>query len=126
MENNLGQNNLEKNSTTEELSPTPETSTQPQTEEKQNGGVVGIIIIVVLVVVGGLYYWGANANDDEAVIFDESATAENILEAPDNQADALSNQGTSDEVSAIEEDLNLTGLDELDAELKAIEKELNF
>lgn len=88
------------------------------------GPVVGTIIIVAVLVIGGLYYWGAQLNKQVAV--DETVTGEQIAAEPDASTEALGEQGTSDEVDAIEDDLNLTDLDDLDAELGNIDAELGL
>lgn len=97
---------------------------QPMEDGKQVGPVIGAVIIVAVLVIGGLYYWGAELDKQTAV--DENLTGEQIAAEEDIATQALSEQGTSDEVSAIEDDLNLTDLDDLDAELGNIDAELNF
>jgi len=87
--------------------------------QKSAGPVIGIIIIVLVLVFGGLYFWGKRVTQEP--------TPEAIMNMPDSQLETLGTQNTSDEVTAIEEDLNATDLENLDAELGDIEKELgNF
>lgn len=88
------------------------------------GPVVGTIIIVAVLVIGGLYYWGAQLN--KQAIVDETLTGEEIAAEVDTSTEALGVQGTSDEVTAIEDDLDLTDLSDLDAELGNIDAELGF
>lgn len=95
---------------------------QPDNQEKSFGPLIGIIIIIVLLVIGGLYYW---FNLDIGTERDEM-TAEEILAEKDLKLEALEQQGTSDEVAAIEEDLAATDLEGLDAELEQIDQELGL
>jgi len=98
---------------------------QSPAPEEKGGGVgplIGIIIIVVVLVVGGFYYWGESLNEKPA----DEMTAEEILEQEDAAADALGEQGASDEIGAIEEDLDATDLESLDQELSDIESELEL
>lgn len=87
------------------------------------GPAVGTIIIVAVLIIGGLYYWGAQLNKQA---IDDTLTGEDIAAQADASLDALSEQGTSDEVDSIEEDLNLTDLDDLDAELDNIDAEFGL
>ena len=99
-----------------------ESGAAPQTKGSQAGPVIGSIIVIIVLVLGGLYFIGQKVSKDG--IFEPSP--EEILNESDLILETLENQGTSDEVSAIEEDLNATILEDLDAELQNIESELNF
>lgn len=92
--------------------PTPQA-----TANKSSGPVIGIVIIVVVLVLGGLYFWGER-------IVNEQPTPEEIIGAPDQTLENLNMQGTSDEINAIESDLNATNLQNLDSEVRDIESEL--
>ena len=87
------------------------------TQNKSAGPIVGIVIIVLILVFGGLYFWGQRAV--------EEPTAQDVMNAPDYALDSLAKVGTSDEVPAIETDLNGTDLNNLDTELGDIDTELN-
>ena len=95
---------------------------QPDNQEKSFGPLIGIVIIITLLVIGGIYYW---LNLDIGAGRDEM-TAEEILSEKDPQLEALQQQGSSDEVAAIEEDLQATDLEGLDAELEQIDQELGL
>ena len=86
---------------------------QNTTEEKPKIGryIVILIIIVILVVVG--YF----------VVKDYQNRVSDISE-PDLKE--LRTQGTSDEISEIEKDVNLSDFGELDKELEQIREELNI
>jgi uncharacterized protein HemX len=76
--------------------------------EGSAGPVIGIIIILAVIVLGGLYFWGQRTN--------ETAQEEDNLAA---ELDEIGNQSSSDEVTAIEADLQSTDIESLDAELNA-------
>ncbi|TSC62855.1 MAG: hypothetical protein G01um101448_736 [Parcubacteria group bacterium Gr01-1014_48] len=97
---------------------------QPQTppqKQGQIGAVIGIIIIIVVLALGGLYVWGARLNK---VTEPNGETAEDIMNSSDPTTDNLTTQGTSDDLSAIEDDLDTTSLDQLDAEMNSINAEV--
>ncbi len=73
--------------------------------ENNNGGstglIIGAIVIIAIIILGGLYFWGQRADDSDAV------------------TDTINTPNTSDEAAAIEADLNVTDIENLDAELNA-------
>jgi hypothetical protein len=93
------------------------------TEEK--GPVIGLVIILLVIIIGSVYFLyqrqapipeGELPTVDEVTTITEVATLTTITE-----------QGTSDEINAIEEDLANTDIDTLDedlAELDAVFDEL--
>jgi hypothetical protein len=93
----------------------------PEEDKKQTGSLIGIIIIILIIVIGGFYFWGQKL--DEVSI---EPTAEEILAEEDVLSEALETQGTSDELTDIEADLESTNLDDLDAELSDIDLELTI
>ncbi len=78
------------------------------------GPVVGIVVIVLILILGGLYFWGEKLNQENG--YGEPATTE-TSEAPDAQTEGLSQQGSSDNLSDIEADLQSTNTADLDAGL---------
>ncbi len=89
-------------------------------KEKSASGVIGTIIVVVIILIGAVYLF----NSREPTILGDKIPTEEITTAPDAQKESLLEQSTSDNVSAIETDLDTTNLDGLDAEFQAIEAEL--
>ena len=94
---------------------TPNVTKEEASPEKSSGPLVGIIIVVVLLIIGGYYYWTTQVDrgdtqTQESAISPETAS---IIES-------LQTQGTTDEISDIEDDLNSTDLENLDAELDDI------
>ena len=100
---------------------TPETT---QTPRKPVGPVVAIIIILLLLALGALYVIGgrvAERADKKAA----EPTPADIAAEQDPALESLQNVGASDELSAIEADLNATNVNTLDVETGAINTELN-
>ena len=98
-----------------------------QKGQSQVGPVIGIIIIVIVLALGGLYVWGTQLNrteNSESEVGPTNQTAEDISQAPDPTLDNLQTQSTSDELDTIEDDLDTTSLQGLDAEMNAINVEL--
>ena len=102
-----------------------QTSTTPTIHQnKEVGPVIGIIIIVVILVLGGLYVWGARLNKTEQTNSGGEQSAQDISQAQDPALDNLKTQGTSDNLSAIEDDLDTTSLNGLDTGINDINIEL--
>ena len=88
---------------------------EPQAPKKQYGPLIGIIIIVVLLAIGGLYLWGMQLmKGDEMMPAAES----------DQVTEDLRNYNSSDDINAIEADLNATSIDNLDSGASEVEGEL--
>ena len=85
------------------------------TNKKSVGPLVAVIIILVLIIVGGLYF-----------LKERSSQPTYVPEVPagDNVTDALNQQGTTDDLSSIEADLNATDLNNLDQGAAAVEATL--
>ena len=96
---------------------------------KQLGIILGVLIVLLVLILGGLYLWGSTMSTgvlETAPEVEQPAPAENNEPAntsDDAQVQALDTVSTSDEISAIEADIENTNLDELDAELDAIDAE---
>lgn len=97
-----------------------ETSPNPMgdgKEDKSFGPLIGIVIIVIILILGGLYFWGQQVGEE---------SLEELAPSADEVIGTLEMQGSSDELIDIEDDLNITDLDNLDADLDAIESELGL
>lgn len=96
---------------------------------KQLGIILGVLIVLLVLILGGLYLWGSSMNTNLQEPAPEVArpTPEenNEPESPTAaaQVQALDTLSTSNEIEAIEADIESTNLDELDAELEAIDAE---
>jgi uncharacterized protein HemX len=100
----------------------PPVMNYPQVQKTSSTGpIIGIIIIIVILVLGGLYFWGqklSNNSADEQMMAEQDAIAES---QSISQTMELKTQGTSDDLSSIEADLNATDLDSLGNELDTAE-----
>jgi uncharacterized protein HemX len=89
----------------------------PQSNKSSIGSIVGTIIIIALIVLGGLYFWGKHIqesqNAQDALMEIEDSDTQEI-----DEATAIINISSSDDLSSIEADLMNTNLDSLDAELQ--------
>ena len=90
--------------------------------EKPVGPAIATIIIVLILIIGAFYFWGAKLEKVEPV--NENVTAEEVLAQPDASLNALQTQGPSNELNAIEQDVNATDLQNLNTETKNIDAEL--
>lgn len=74
---------------------------------RENGGpsgpVIGIVVILVLVILGGLYFWSQRAKRE--------------IPTSDQTVESIQTQGQTDTTTSIEEDLNQTDIENLDASL---------
>ena len=104
---------------------------EPEEHHSILGPVLGILIVLLILILGGLYLWGSVLKTQPVEIPDPATrpTAEENNEPETNNADAqvqaLETVSNSDTLDAIEADIESTNLDELDAELNAIDAELD-
>ena len=86
------------------------TPSQPVKEGGSSAGlIVALVVILALVVLGGLYFWGQRITQEE-----------NMLAPTEDQTTAsIKAQGTTDDAASLEDDLNSTNVDTLDAEINA-------
>jgi hypothetical protein len=97
--------------------PTPSPSPAP-TEDKSVGPAIGIVIVIIIIILGGLYFWGQRIDRQR------SSPEESVLNISGPSAEEILQQGTSDDISSIENDLGTTDIDTLGDELDAMEAEL--
>lgn len=99
--------------------------------EKHNSSfaiILAVLLVLLVMILGGLYLWGAALETQET---QQEVPAREIPnnepETPRAEADTqiLNTVSPSDELDAIEADINSTELDSLDAELEEIERELD-
>lgn len=109
---------------TEETNTTP--MTKPISSHSTLGVVIGILIVALVLILGGLYLWGSTLTTEDVTPEPTSTRINREPETPRNDADiqALQTVSNSDELYAIEADLESTNLDTLEAELDIIESEM--
>lgn len=92
--------------------------------------ILGVIIVMLVLILGGLYLWGSTLGPAPMDSGDGAGrpTAEENNEPESNTADAqvqaLETVSTSNEIDAIEADLEATNLDSIDAEMGTIDAEM--
>ncbi len=95
-----------------------------------SGPLLLILALLLVLILGGMYYWFSTLTTTPALSTPEVArpTPEQNNEPESTTAEAQTDMmlvtSPSDELSAIEADLEATNLDSLDAELQNIETEL--
>ncbi|MEA2113006.1 MAG: hypothetical protein U9P50_03515 [Patescibacteria group bacterium] len=84
-------------------------------EKKQTGSIIGSIIVIIVIIIGGLYFWGTRTDTptDGDIIDPVDPTTEVPIEDP--IGDALNNTSPSDNLDAIEADLNATDINTIDS-----------
>jgi len=92
---------------------------QPEAPKKQYGPMIGIIIIIALLALGGLYFYGMQLMQSDTQMEDTQTTEES-----DAITTQLQMQSSSDEVDAIEADLEATSIESLDSGAEEFEGEL--
>ena len=117
----------EQNSTQQNTQPSQPESHIPienkNTHQAPMGPIVGVIIIVAVLAIGGLYYWGGQLNRAQNEMTREQMEND-MKNAP--TPEELRTQSSSDELEAIEADLEVSNFNQLDAEMAEIESEFNF
>lgn len=110
------------------------TTSNMSTEEghRISGPILVLLVMTLLMVLGLLYLWFATIQmrmTDDTTMTATRPTAEENNEPESTTAEAQAGSfqvvSNSDEIDAIDADLESTNLDALDAELNAIDAELN-
>lgn len=107
-------------------------SVQGEDKAAHLGAILGILIVILVLILGGLYVWGSTMSKNPAEPKNntiERPTAEENNEPESTNAEAevdtLGALSTSNEIDAIQADIDSTDLSNLNAELNAIEAEIN-
>lgn len=97
-----------------------------------SGPLLVILAVLLFIILGGLYYWFSLLETAPAPITITPIERPTIQEnnepestTAEAQVDALSTVSTSNELQAIEADIESTNLDGLDEEMTDIEAEMN-
>ncbi len=88
---------------------------QATADKKSVGPLIAVIIILALIVIGGLYFLKQRSSAPTYV--PETTQGDTVTES-------LMQQSSSDDLDAIEADLNATNLDNLDQGAAAIQAEM--
>lgn len=98
-----------------------ETEVTPTPEKKQTGSIIGSIIVIIVIIIGGLYFWGTRSTTPTDVLDTPSVDPADEIPLQDPIGDALKNTSNSDELNAIEADLNATDINSIDSDAPSIE-----
>ncbi len=90
------------------------------------GSILAVLIIMLVLILGGLYLWGGVLSTEVPVVTPEPIV-NNEPETPRAAADTqiLETLSPSDDIGAIEADINSTNFDSLDTDFTAIDSEIN-
>ena len=101
-----------------------------ESENIANGPILILLIVLLLAILGGMYRWFVILDKDVPTIptalrpsFEQNNEPESTT--AEARVEAYGVVSTSDEIPAIEADIEGTNLDELEGELDAIEAELD-
>jgi uncharacterized protein HemX len=116
----------------EEMKMPENTATQQAASESTNDIINGPLLVVLAVllvaILGGMYYWFSTMTTPAPEPVIERPTPEQNNEpestTAEAQTDIMLTTSPSDEITAIEADIEATDFDNLDAELQAIDAEL--
>ncbi len=86
-------------------------------QKNKGGAAVGVIIIIIILIIAGIYFWRTGSQQDGGATLDTEV---------DTVTDSLGTVSDSDELDAIEGDLNLTDLEDLDLGLEGIDEDLGI
>ncbi len=103
-----------------------------QTEQPSHLGVIlGVLVLVLMLILGGLYLWGRSMQTEMSPVptqDTERPTAEENNEPESTNAESdvetAAALSPSDELEAIQADIDATRLDTLNQEIPAIEAEI--
>lgn len=103
----------------------------PKTDTLINGPLLLMLTVLLVLILTAMFYWFTTMTDDRPVtqaIERPSALENNEPESTtaEAQTEIMLTTSTSDTISAIEADLGATSFDSLDAEMIAIEAELDI
>lgn len=90
------------------------------------GPILGVIVVVLVLILGGLYLWGSTLEEEQQNTTTERQIENNEPETPRSKADAqiMGTVSPSDELDAIETDLENTNFEGIDADLDTADREL--
>ncbi|MCF7857379.1 MAG: hypothetical protein K9M10_02785 [Candidatus Pacebacteria bacterium] len=90
------------------------------------GPILGVLIIMLVLILGGLYLWGGTLTNEVLAPIEEPIIINNEPETPRAEADTqiLETLSPSDDLGAIEADIDSTNFDSLETDLTSFDVEL--
>ncbi len=89
------------------------------------GPILAVLVIMLVLILGGLYLWGGALSTEVPVTPEPIVNNEPETPRADADTQILETLSPSDDLSAIEADINSTSFDSLDTDFTAIESELD-
>ncbi len=89
------------------------------------GPVLAVLVILLLLVLGGLYLWGSTLKTEESPSEQPIVNAEPETPRAIADQEILETVSPSDDLGAIEADIESTNLDILDTEFNTVQAELD-
>lgn len=107
----------------------PSQSVPEHTESVANGPILILLAVLLLAILGGMYRWFVLLDNDIPTIPASLRPTPEMNNEPESttaeaRTEAMGVVSTSDEIPALEADIDSTDLDSLESELNAIEAEL--
>jgi len=94
----------------------------PEPHKSSIGPIAGAVIVILLLIAGGLYFWGAQLNKQQEPLpyipSDDTVQEQNTNMTGDTGA-GLPPQSSSDDVSAIEADMNAMDMTQFESQNSA-------
>ncbi len=98
-----------------------------KTQHSHIGPILGVLVIMLVLILGGLYLWGGMLAKEAGVVEEVAPIINNEPETPRAEADQqiFETLSPSDDIDAIDADINSTNLDSLEGDLMTIDAELD-
>jgi flagellar basal body-associated protein FliL len=113
--------NTQQNITTEMHTP----NTTTVTHDTKRTIALGVLIILLIVILGGLYLWGSLLVKQQGTDVTPTQTETVSIPSADLDILRLNTMSSSDELGAIDADLESTDLESLDADIDLLEREVS-
>jgi uncharacterized protein HemX len=106
-----------------------QTQSRSESNSVVNGPLLVTLAILLVLILGGMYYWFATLSTPAPVAEPAQRPTPEQNNEPESttaeaQTETMQAVSTSDEISAIEADLESTNLESMDAEMEAIDAEM--
>lgn len=104
----------------------PQAYTHSMQEHHHTGIVLGILVLLLVLIFGGLYLWGGMLTKEvQAPVETPLVNHEPETVRANADVEIIKTTSPSDDISAIEADLNSTNLDMFRSDMNAIDAEIN-
>lgn len=93
----------------------------PEPHKSSIGPIAGAVIVILLLIAGGLYFWGAQLNKQQEPLpyIPSNDVPEDAVNTTGDTDAGLPPQSSSDDVSAIEADMNAMDMTQFESQNSA-------